>query len=269
MSNKAKTGICHLCGVNGKLSYEHVPPRAAFNNRPLVAQAMDDLIRNGTEGARRRVFQRGAGAHTLCERCNNLTGHWYGPAYVEWVYQGMCILGQARGNPSLYYNFHILPSRVIKQIVCMFFSVNPPTFQAIQEDLVRFVLDRDKRHLPQGFRLFMFYAVGTMFRQSGLTASMNVLYPRRNSLFSEITFPPFGYVLSVDSSPLLNSPPHADLLDISRFGEYGFNSYRAIPLKIPVLPVVTYFPGDYRSQAEMDKVYEAVNSGADIGSPAE
>ena len=257
MSNRSHNGICRLCGTYGKLSYEHVPPRAAFNNRPLVAQAMDDLIRKGSDGAKSGAFQRGAGAYSLCERCNNLTGHWYGKAYVDWVYQGMLILGLASGKPSLYYNFHILPLRVLKQIVCMFFSVNDSRFQVAHKDLVGFVLNRERRHLPEGFRVLLFYAVGTTFRRSGFTVSMNVIDRRRNSMFSEITFPPFGYVLLLDSAAPFNNPPHAELLDISYFGKSDYNEFRSIPLRIPVLPIISYFPGDYRSQAEMDKDYEA------------
>lgn len=33
MQDKAITGICHLCGkIKKKLTYEHVPPRKAFNS---------------------------------------------------------------------------------------------------------------------------------------------------------------------------------------------------------------------------------------------
>jgi hypothetical protein len=28
---KAKTGRCWLCGIEGKLSFEHVPPKKVFN----------------------------------------------------------------------------------------------------------------------------------------------------------------------------------------------------------------------------------------------
>jgi hypothetical protein len=41
---KAPDGLCHICGKYGKLSFEHSPPEAAFNNRPLVYAAIKKLI---------------------------------------------------------------------------------------------------------------------------------------------------------------------------------------------------------------------------------
>ena len=41
---KAPEGPCHICGKYGKLSFEHSPPEAAFNDRPLVYAAIKKLI---------------------------------------------------------------------------------------------------------------------------------------------------------------------------------------------------------------------------------
>lgn len=241
-----------MCGSVGQLSYEHVPPRAAFNDRPLVATALDKLMGHTVkERPRGKVFQRGAGAYTLCNPCNNNTGAWYGKSYVDWVYQGMNILIAARKAPSLYYNFRILPLRVIKQIACMFFSVNSPSFQKAQPDLVRFVLNRESRFLPGNLRIFTFYAVGESSRQTGVSGLLNIYDSGRNSTFAEITFPPFGYVLTFDR------PPDDRMVDISYFGRYRYNDYSEITLKLPVFPTISYFPGDYRTQEEIDRAVEA------------
>lgn len=258
MAGEVREGNCHICGDFGRLSFEHVPPRAAFNNRPIVQQAIDDILRKGDrKKASHRIMQRGAGAYTLCEKCNNSTGHWYGKNYVEWVFQGMEKLVIAQNAPTLFYHFHILPLRVIKQIACMFFSVNGPQFRRAQPELEKFVRDKSCRHLPDNLRIFMFYAVGGNSRQAGITgrittaASGQRLSPaQRNSTYSEIVFPPFGYTMVFDH------PPDTRLLDISWFGKFGYNDYRAIPLQIPVLPAINYLPGDYRTQAEIDKAIE-------------
>jgi hypothetical protein len=232
----------------GKLSYEHVPPRAAFNDRPIVARAIDEIIKKGSpDNVKRHIYQRGAGAYTLCGRCNSNTGHWYGPAFVEWVTQGMYILQAARLHLSIYNNFHIFPLRVIKQIACMFFSVNTVRFRKVHPALEKFVLDRGSRYLPEEIRLYVFYAVGGCARQSGIMSHLDINKPLEGTTFSEITFPPFGYVMSFDR------PPDAKMLDISHFSYYQFNTYRAMSFRIPVLPVISYLPGDYRSQAELNK----------------
>ena len=248
------SGTCHLCGCQDKLSYEHVPPRAAFNSRPLVATALDRLLANdGTTPTKGRIFQRGAGAYTLCIRCNSKIGRWYGREYVDWVYQGMSILTAASQAPSLYYTFHILPLRVLKQIAAMFFSVNSDTFHKAQPELQSFVLNRRRCHFPEHLRIFTFYAVGDRARQSGVMAQIDTLGRGNSSTFTEICFPPFGYVLTFDR------PPDPRMLDISYFGRFGIDEYRALTLRLPVLPVVHYMPGDYRTRSQVDAAIQGNN----------
>ena len=40
-------GICHLCGKNTNLSFEHVPPKVAFNkNTKYVSVEFEDYIKS-------------------------------------------------------------------------------------------------------------------------------------------------------------------------------------------------------------------------------
>ncbi len=249
VAKRSVEGTCHLCGMVGKLSYEHVPPEKAFNDRRVLAHTLDDLIKNTPGKAKGKIYQRGAGAYTLCPRCNNNTGSWYGDKYIEWVQQGMFILQTTQRAPSLWYNFHVFPLRIIKQIACMFCSINSSTFRTAQPELERFILDRERRHLPENLRIFAFYAVDAGARQSSVSSAMNIFDSSKNRTFTEMTFIPFGYAMTFEGQ----EPPHADMADISFFGRYDFNSWTTIPLKLPVLPTVSYLPGDYRTQAEIDK----------------
>lgn len=66
-------------------------------------------------------------------------------------------------------------------------------------------------------------------------------------LFAETTFPPFGFVLAVGSPP-----PDKRLTDITYFADdFRHDETRTLWLRLPVLPVYTIYPGDYRSR---DKV---------------
>lgn len=242
------TGTCHLCGDFEPLSYEHVPPEAAFNNRPVVAHLIDEVLEKGSwQESKGKILQRGAGAYTLCNRCNPKTGAWYGRWFVEWVYQGMNILWATTQSPTLYYTFHIFPLRVLKQIICMFFSANGPEFRKVHPDLERFVLDKERRYLPSGVKFYAFYSVGKFARQAGVMHRFDLYHSSKSTTFSEITYPPFGYVMSFDN------PPHPGLQDLTHFARYNYNTFRSISLRIPALPVISYFPGDYRSQKEIDR----------------
>ena len=85
MSKKKILGKCHLCGSYGELTFEHVPPRAAFNNRPVIPMSHDQAFNlRPEESPKGPIQQRGMGGYTLCSNCNNRTGHWYGSSFVDW-----------------------------------------------------------------------------------------------------------------------------------------------------------------------------------------
>ena len=66
-------------------------------------------------------------------------------------------------------------------------------------------------------------------------------------VFSEVTFPPFGFIMSFDNWP----PPQSGFCEISSFSKYGYRDWRAgITMKLPLMPIYTLYPGDYRSREE-------------------
>ena len=74
-------GICHICGKEGELTFEHIPPRNALNNQATKMYSGDNLIkRMQGEKAKYENQQAGAGRYSLCASCNNNTGQWYAPA---------------------------------------------------------------------------------------------------------------------------------------------------------------------------------------------
>ncbi|MCJ7577853.1 MAG: hypothetical protein MUO91_05330 [candidate division Zixibacteria bacterium] len=216
--NKAK-GTCHLCGNFGALSFEHVPPRAAFNNRRIIKVTFEQAISLGPdEIVKGPIQQGGIGGHTLCPKCNNLTGHWYGTRFVGWCYQAMNILIRSHGKPSLIYLNYLFPLAILKQIVTMFFSVNTETFSKANPELVQFVLKREAKYLPPKYRFFMYYNTTGTFRFSGIWARLDPFSSRSTTLMSEITYPPFGYVMTIDSEP-----PDSRLFEITHFSTYDYN----------------------------------------------
>ena len=262
---KNKKGTCHLCGKYGKLSFEHLPPEKAFNNCRVEYY---NYFMGITEGDyNNKISQKGLGRYTLCESCNNSTGSWYGGAFIDWALQSMNILKYTDNQPSLYYRLCIFPLRVIKQIACMMFSVNTDEFRCYHQDLVKFVLEKKKRYLSPNIRFFAFYnAEG--FRMSGGMVKVKTNNFNMNSLdglgesvdrmrtkiethhaISELGFPPLGYGLTFESEL-----PDPRLVDISYFAKYRYEDQCSIELQLPVLPVDSPYPTDYRTRQEMEKV---------------
>jgi hypothetical protein len=241
-----KEGKCCICGIYGPLSFEHVPPRSAFNNKPVIKARFDDVVGLGPdEIIKGKGQQQGAGDYTLCPRCNNNTGSWYGKNFVDWCYQGYEILSRTHGRPSLIYLNYLFPLRIVKQIFTMFFSINGPGFADANPELVKFVLNRDYRYLSPKYRLFVYFSTGRLARSSGVTGLVD-LNTQRTCIFSEMNYFPYGYVLALNSHP-----PDPRLIEISHFARYGYNELARIGLRLPVLPTHLYFPGDYRTKEQI------------------
>lgn len=256
MTKPVQIGICHLCGCSGKLSFEHVPPASAFNNQKVITPdakrvfELQDLDKLKTLVG--RVSQRGQGGYTLCERCNSFTGHCYGSNYANWVYQGAGYLQRLNGAKTrLAYPYHLLPLRVIKQIVSMFFSINPPRFTEVQHELARFVLYKEQKYLSPQVKIYAGYLWSDRSRSAGVTGSLQLDDPSgrtQTRIYSELSFFPFSYILSLDSPP-----PEHPMLDISFFANYGYDDFATLHLPIPTVSVYTAFPGDFRDRESVLK----------------
>jgi hypothetical protein len=238
------SGVCLLCGTIGKLSYKHVPPESAFNDRRVLRTTFEQMLANEhPDDFKGIVQQRGAGGYTLCERCNSSTGAWYVPAFTRWAEQAMSIVIGTRAQPSLEYPFNLYPLRVLKQVICMFFSVNGEYFHKAHPDLVRFVLNKESRDLHERFRVYAFYTLSNRFRSAPVTAMMN---GSNIHAFSEITFSPFGFVLTINSTP-----PASGFCEISGFAQFEYLDFRfGITMRLPLMPIYTEFPVDYRTREQ-------------------
>lgn len=244
-------GTCRLCGVHGPLSFEHVPPKAAFNDRRVTKTAIEMVVdRLPSDRVVGKIVQRGRGDYTLCERCNNSTGSWYARAFTDWCYQAMDILVQADGRPTLSYMQYLFPLQVIKQVVTMFFSVNHSGFRHTYPELEAFVLNRHRRYLNPRVRIFAYYNVEGVMRSSQIIVSGSKKSPGDLSVFSETNFPPFGFVMTYDSHA-----PDDRLVDISHFANYDYQEFKVMPITLPVLPTHLWVPGDYRTEKEIQSAY--------------
>lgn len=132
---------CHICGNARSLTFEHLPPKKAFNSNPVRKMTIDDWIQRDydvdlVDGALQR---RGAGAKTLCTQCNNDTGSWYVPELIKWCQAGMGMLSKlssdetANSDPIPRFARVIFkdvyPLRFLKQFAAMILSVNRPRFR--------------------------------------------------------------------------------------------------------------------------------------------
>ena len=239
-------GHCHICGIAGPLTFEHIPPAAAFNSEKVtLADAEALLSGKPDEQVAKRIQQRGMGRPVLCGPCNNTTGAWYSTSYAQFAHQAMRYL-QGTSMEAVALPYHLFPLRVIKQVAAMMLAINGPGFQAAQNELVSFVLSREQRYWPfsAGY-LYMAYLGGSAARQNGVAAAMDFYDSRNNVVFSEMSFRPFTFILSHEG-PLRSSR----LLDITPFAHRSFNEWTTLHFRAPILSISdSALPGTFVDKA--------------------
>jgi hypothetical protein len=244
-------GTCNLCGEHGELSKEHVPPEAAFNDRKVILSTADEYWNRGQgQGlrVRGRYLQGGHGVYTLCKRCNNTTGAWYGRHFVEWCRQGMEFLDKTGGRGSVLHFARVRPLPVIKQITTMFLALNGRgDSEPWERPLVRFVMNREARYLDPRYRFWVYYVAPGPLRNTPLCSRLDIV-SGRVEMGMEFSFPPFGYVLTLDSEPEDRRPN-----EITGFSRYRRWEEDRITLNLAVLPTHGPTFGDYRSFKKMER----------------
>jgi len=245
-----KIGECCICGQQKELSFEHVPPKAAFNNAPVLHSRYDQIdARVNLDNPPANIIRKGIGAHALCEECNNKTGHWYGGAYSDFAKHVMDFLNKDRNASAITLSYKIFPLRIIKQVVCLFFSVNGRGLGLLKSELVDFVLDKHSQNLPVGIRVYAFSTLSERSRTHSFNIRRGINHSETMSTFysSEVVSSPLGFVMTIDSVP-----PCYDLYDISYFAQFGYEDQQCLSVEFLVKTVYSSYPCDYRTKEQID-----------------
>jgi len=114
--------------------------------------------------------------------------------------------------------------------------------------LVRFVLNKETKSSPDHIRVYAFYILSERSRTAPVTGVFKGFGGNSSSMhvFSEVTFPPFGFVMTMGNSP----PPAPDFCEISGFSKFDYHRDTSVrvSMKLPVMPIYTLYPGDYRTR---------------------
>lgn len=225
---KKTNGTCCICGQETKLTFEHIPPRAAFNRFNVKLYNFWNYILNNN--TRYTQFQKGAGGHTLCSSCNSLTGKWYGAAYAEFADQGMKYFkNNSQGLISVAYT--IYPLRVFKQIVSCFASVNGPLWCQQNPSIKDFLLNPHEQKFPAEIDIRMYMQIKGRSKLGGISGQMNPFTGER-FVGSEWAYSPFSYICVCDKN-YLDYRVLNELYPVKRFSQHRYDDRLTLYLNIP------------------------------------
>lgn len=281
-------GRCALCGKEGELTFEHIPPRSAFNSLRTKMYTGDQLLADinrmpfDVQGLQYRNRQKGSGLFSLCQSCNNLTGTWYGDSYRDMAQIIVGAIESWNEDPVEAIGIRdVYVGRFIKQVISMFCSVNnyeslnpyrhinqvnqggiSPLLKTMcdaqvglsratnmMDELRSFVLDKDAVGLDRNrFKIYMYLTKSPFVKFNTLSSLIN-LETNSYIILSEITAFPFGFLLYFD--PPDGFSPKG--IDITPMADSGYEVIATIEFPFRFLEMNTYLPGDYRTKEEIER----------------
>ncbi len=252
-------GKCALCGSECELTFEHIPPRAAFNAtpaKPVTGEGLleDDRMPWDTTGLPYKNQQQGMGKYTLCQMCNNNTGSWYVEDYRIVARVIHNILSEPM-DPK-YQAFGILdihPLRFIKQVLSMFCSIN--NFEDERIDTLRkFVIDKEAVGLDKSkYKVCMYLTKSNLMKYAPLSVILRMGETKCESLaLTEITAYPLGFVVYFDPTDTF----HYDGFDITHFADCRYDDVANIQMPFCVYEMNDIFPTYYRSKDQIKQCVE-------------
>ena len=249
-------GKCALCGIEGELTFEHIPPRSAFNDTPsrpvsghelFKAENLNDAERMpwDTTGMQYTHQQKGMGYYCLCQSCNNNTGTLYGDSYVvlaRTVHNAMT--KRTPDDPNGIGFREMYPLRFIKQVISMFCSINNPNDPKMEE-LRKFVLDKDAKGLDRTkYKLCMYFTETTLRKYNGVCAVLKKTSAGLESMIlSEITAYPFGFILYFNPTETWDYKG----TDITECADFGYDDKADILFPWKIEEMNDHFPEVFRS----------------------
>ena len=214
---KSKKGHCHLCGKFKDLTFEHIPPKSANNDQPILIKKFEHLFDKKSFVYGKSIrSNKGSGLYCFCKSCNNNTGTWYSRDFSDFVCQANKYFNNAKiVNRVNFIEFNFKPLNVLKQVITMFLAIDHSNFLRNDKELVNFILEKDNNSLPDKYQIYLYNTISKNKRLYGI--QWNNLNGVMNT-HSEITFNPFGYFLTVDSSP-----PIKTMTNITEYKKFQFN----------------------------------------------
>ena len=142
---KMPQGNCRLCGSFSELTFEHVPPRSAFNKHTRYQNIsfvnllkQPDLFDLKVKG---KIEQGGIGYYSLCNTCNNFLANNYVDAFTAYSNSFIELAHKKDVRSYEMVMQHFEAGRVLKAIVSMFLSMNDWDFSQANRKLAEYVMN--------------------------------------------------------------------------------------------------------------------------------
>ena len=236
-------GRCRLCGQEKELTFEHVPPRAAFNNTPLRRYNGVEVLDNPEDfknhNLRSQKYNRGSGGYYLCEKCNSFIGTNYTKSYVliaKLIAYEIEKFLQSYTTGIKFLSNELEWGRFFRQTMSMFVDISDAC--SYDDRLREYILKPNSMDFDSEKYMLLFYAVND-FRTQNKKLIGNPRMETFHLKFAEITAFPIGFLLLIDEDRHIHNKTSSINFsfigaDITAFSSLNCNRRYQIDFSIPL-----------------------------------
>ena len=201
-------GKCRICGKDAVLTYEHVPPKNAFNSHTVVEYSFDQVINMIGDSKRLpsdyseikgKYNQKGGGGYILCHSCNNNTGSWYMNEYVTFVNTLSDMIQKEGFKEETLYGFtleNLHPLRIFKAIITMMCDTNQDCLG--DNNLREFLLNKESNNFDsEKYQVYAYLVTPRSNRVTGRIV-LGIKNCAEPVLLSEVSHYPIGFAMYID-----------------------------------------------------------------------
>lgn len=250
-----QTGKCWLCGQIRQLTEEHIPPRAAFNDAPILLQEVSQRTAHVGRLEWEGHVNTGLKIVSLCAECNSKCGSKYGGDFVRFIRKIAAQVEAVPNGRQMFVSGIDRPLSIVKAVTQSFVSANEPSFVDKNDWVRKFLRNSRNMDWPPDVNLYLFATNSRGGRKSGVSAFYTPA-TRTTSIVAEFTFWPLGSVLS------FGELRHSPLSPIHHWAKFEYKYDGKIDLALTVNPVATPYPADFRDRDTVER--DATEPGAPL-----
>lgn len=150
---REQSGRCNLCRNEGRLSWDHVPPKGGIDLTAVEIRNVLETLTNKPGEGRYRISQNGIKYRTICKACNEWLGQEYDPVLNQFARDVAKFLRSNLELPNIA-KIRTTPHRLIRGLLGHLLAAKAEYDEVVLDETVRdFIFNPDAK-VPENISIF-------------------------------------------------------------------------------------------------------------------
>lgn len=242
---------CRLCGTTERvLTREHIPPQSTGNTGLHRAEVLES-----DSGKIKSIdLPDGFALTVLCDPCNTRFGSRLGTTFSEFVKQVQASGRFVSLRGGVFVSaLNVYPGRVHRQLMLNYLCLQPDSTRDRWAELRNYIKSRSEASPASAPRIGLYCNISGTYRLVPVGGVTSLGRGKGPWTGAEIAAPGLGVVYTLGDPAAVNPQVLPKLIDISSWGDAGFDQRRTIMLELPRQRVEMVHPIGFGRSVQFEK----------------